>query len=187
MEKTATARNCRSPGGPLKTIISALLLALSMSASASCFVHPDTRITYCTSAAECPPSTSWSASTQACAQAAAIATAPTPGAYMPIALHTANVASLVIRKAIWSRNGNAVTVSGAYQFQPRTAGYARVILELPIPAIFGSAFDLSGTTTTGNGLAGTVRAAGNAADVSILMPDTAVETVQYIYAYEAQP
>lgn len=32
----------------------------------SCLIHPDSGITYCTTGAECPASTTWNATTQAC-------------------------------------------------------------------------------------------------------------------------
>lgn len=44
----------------------ALLLALPLLANGACYTHPDSGVTYCTSAQECPSGTSWNAPTQAC-------------------------------------------------------------------------------------------------------------------------
>lgn len=54
----------------MKTALAALVIALATPlAAASCFSHPDTGVMYCSSAAECPPNTTWSSATQACTPA----------------------------------------------------------------------------------------------------------------------
>jgi hypothetical protein len=49
-----------------RTIFAALLLAASTLAAAVCYPHPETQVTYCTAAGECPAGTTWAPSTQAC-------------------------------------------------------------------------------------------------------------------------
>lgn len=165
--------------------LAALLLVPGL-AFAECYIHPDSGLTYCTAASECPANTAWSSTTQLCAPGGAPAAGPfkSSNSYVPTVLHSSNLGEIVMHKAIWSRNGNVITVNGAFIFRAAAAGFVRIVLSPPIATVFASAWDVAGTVTTRGGLAGAAYAAGNAIEIGISATTTA-DTLSYAYSFES--
>lgn len=176
----------------MKRLLAALLCLPSL-AFASCFVHPDNGLTYCTAPQECPAGTVWSSS-EACRVSQAAA--PTAGVYTPPIYYPGGQASegnLVASSpepSFWIRTGSFVTVTGA--LSQEVVGTGRVEFFSPLPvASRVSDHSLSGVLTTESGLAGIVRPMFDYppgyARFTYFAPAAGIEVVRFTFTYEVLP
>lgn len=138
----------------IKRLFAAALLLAPGIVGAACYSHPETGVTYCTSAQECPAGKpAWSAATQACS---ARSTAPRPalctgtdsGSYKPEI--DADQARYFISApaAMWSRVGGVVRVDGKAYVSVADADPIEFAVTLPVPsAPFAYFEDLVGEAT----------------------------------------
>lgn len=120
--------------------------------------------------------------------------APVPtgdnGTYVPSAPVADNVYYATPWKARWSKVGNIVTVAGTLAVTPQSSNNVVVVyLTLPIPSTLGGRA-LSGTLTTANGSSGIVNEIGGGFNEAVLVyaaPNTAADTVSFVFSYEVLP
>lgn len=161
----------------------AALLCLPSFTFASCFVHPDSGVTYCTAAQECPAGTVWSSSGACRVQAAA---APTSGVYIPAIYYPEGLGVIVWsepKAAFWTRSGNIVTVAGSI-VQETSAGRAVFQAELPFPSRFPSQYGLAGIFTAGS-VEARIDYPGYA--YFTYVAEAGVVSFKYVYSYEVLP
>lgn len=130
----------------------AVLLFVPRLAAAACFIHPDTGMQHCTSAAECAPGATWSPQTQACAVPAAevacegvdagVAAPVIPAGLVHNARHVAATPTT------WLRVKGVVHATGIAQLVAVSDGMVQFYLSLPVQTTFRDSLSLSGAVST---------------------------------------
>jgi hypothetical protein len=176
----------------MNRLIAALLLALAAtSASAVCFVHPDTGVLHCSEPTSCPSPTTWNMITRACSMpgppVVAECSGTDSGTYTPTPHGLANLGAIEAHRAMWTRIKGVVTVAGAVSLTPVEAGPAFFHLTVPVAASFESQFDLSGTmsaTYAAQSRAVLGLQGSSAARFYFVAPTPdATEVMRYVYSY----
>lgn len=109
------------------------------------------------------------------------------GTYTPVVGDMFNVAAVVPGAAMWSRQGDTVSVSGAVSITPAASGLTQVDLSLPILSNLLAPSDLAGTCGAGmvSGMAGSVwgNDVTDRARVQFTTAVTTAQNVRYTFSY----
>ncbi len=111
--------------------------------------------------------------------------------YTPTGYAVTNVDSVTANKAIYSRIGDTVTVSGYVAVDPTAAGgtYTRADLSIPIASNFASTVDLSGVAIAYTGQVFAIQADATNDRATFEQNATVASALpyRYVYQYEVIP